>query len=769
MSKIKNLVIVESPAKAKTIEKYLGSDFSVLSSVGHIRSIAKKTKEGKDAIDIKAGFKTTYEIDPEKKKVVSELKKATSSAETIWLATDEDREGEAIAWHLCEVLKLDPKKTNRIVFHEITKPAIEEAIKNPRTVDMKLVEAQQARQILDRIVGYELSPVVWQKVPGGKSAGRVQSPALRLIVEREREIEAFEKSFSFKINASFSHDKDEFEAELDSKFETEEEAAKFLSSLVGASFSLASVSKSPGKRNPSAPFTTSTLQQEASSRLGYSAKSTMAAAQRLYQEGKITYMRTDSTTLSAQALASAAAYIEKTYGKDYLQVKNFKTKVASAQEAHEAIRPTDMALTRASSDGPTQKIYELIRNRTLASQMAPAQVEKTTAIVDISSSRRLFEAKGEIVLFDGFLAVYGKGKEDKILPAMISGDSVDLKSAVAKQVFSRPPARYTEGTLVKKLEELGIGRPSTYATIISTIQIRGYVEKGQSEGSEREIITLSLKKDQVNRELITEKSGSDKGRLIPTPAGEVLSSFLVNHFDKVVDYGFTAHIEKEFDQVARGEIKRNDMLSEFYDPFHELIEKSASVDRKAVSQAREVGVDPKSGKVILARFGRYGPMLQLGLGEGDDKPEFAPMPKGAKIETVTLSDAIEAFKLPRIVGQTSDGQEIMANIGRFGPYVKVANMFVSIKNEDPHTISENKAREFIDEKIAAEKAKNIKEFPGGLKILNGRFGPYVTDGKTNAKIDKTLDPATVTEADAQKLIKEALSKPKRSFRRAKKK
>lgn len=767
MKNIKNLVIVESPAKAKTIEKYLGGDFVVMSSVGHIRSIPKKVKGG-ESIEINNGFKTHYEIDPEKKKVVSELKKATNKANDVWLATDEDREGEAIAWHLCEVLKLNPKTTKRIVFHEITKNAIEEAIQNPRTVDMKLVEAQQARQILDRIVGYELSPVVWQKVPGGKSAGRVQSPAVRLIVEREREIEAFEGSTSFKTTVSLTHDKDQFEAELPNKFNSEEEAKSFLESLKEASFTVSSVSKNPGTRNPSAPFTTSTLQQEANSRLGFSARSTMSAAQKLYQEGKITYMRTDSTTLSSQAIASAASYVEKTFGKQYILVRNFKTKVSSAQEAHEAIRPTDMSLEKASGDASVQKLYTLIRNRTLASQMAPAKLEKTTILITISNRHEILEASGEIVVFDGFLKVYGKSKEDKILPSLTSGDSVTLNTALAKQVFARPPARYTEGTLVKKLEDLGIGRPSTYATIISTVQARGYVERGESEGTEREVITLTLSEDQINRQLIGEKTGSNRGKLLPTPSGEVLTDFLTGHFNRVVDYGFTAHVEKEFDQIAGGEIKRNEMLDEFYEPFHKLIEASGSIERKAVAQSREIGKHPKSGLIILARYGRFGPMLQLGSGEGDNKPEFAPMPKGAKIDTVTLDQAIEAFKLPRIVGKTLEGQEIKANIGRFGPYVQVDKRFVSIKNLDPHTITEEQARELIVEKVAAEKANNIKEFDSGIKVLNGRFGPYVTDGKKNAKIDKSIDPASLTEDKAKELLATAPAKARRPRRTTKK-
>ena len=507
----KNLVIVESPAKAKTIEKYLGSEFTVLSSIGHIRSIVKKTKDGTPPIDVNNGFKTIYEVDPEKKKVITELKKAVKASETVWLATDEDREGEAIAWHLCEVLGLDPKTTKRIVFHEITKDAITAAIKNPRTVDMNLVQAQQARQILDRIVGFELSPVVWQKVPGGKSAGRVQSPAVRLLVEREREIRAFEGSSTFKVTALFMHGSDEVKAELPQRFDTEEEARTFLESLNGSTFTVSDVTTSPSTRNPAAPFTTSTLQQDANAKLGFGSKATMSSAQKLYQDGKITYMRTDSVNLSDQAVASAASYIKEAFGPEYVQVRKFKTKNASAQEAHEAIRPTNMALEKGSSNEYDQKLYDLIRRRTLASQMAPAKLEKTTVTITISSRSEKFEVKGEVVIFDGFLRVYGGSKKEaELLPAMNSGDVLGLENASARQVFARPPARYTEGSLVKKLEELGIGRPSTYATIIDTVQSRGYVEKGEGEGKEREVIVLSyVPSNSVEREIVTEKRSEE--------------------------------------------------------------------------------------------------------------------------------------------------------------------------------------------------------------------------------------------------------------------
>ena len=774
---MKNLVIVESPAKAKTIEKYLGNDFHVLSSVGHIRAIAKKTKDGTPPIDIQHGFKTTYEIDPEKKKVIAELKKAVKSvgAANVWLATDEDREGEAIAWHLCEVLKLDPKTTKRITFHEITKSAIEEAIKHPRTVDMKLVEAQQARQILDRIVGFELSPVVWQKVPGGKSAGRVQSPAVRLLVEREHEIDAFAGSSQFKVTAVFAAGGQELKAELKQRFDSEEEARAFLESLASATFTVTDISTSPSSRNPAAPFTTSTLQQEANSKLGMGSRATMASAQKLYQEGRITYMRTDSVNLSSQAIAASADYIKRLYGIEYSHVRKFKTKSAGAQEAHEAIRPTDITRESVSGSDYDQRLYDLIRRRTLASQMAPAKLENTTITISIndrekqnSSSKTndklVFEAKGQVVLFDGFLRVYGGGKDDTILPTVKSGDQLQRHSVEARQVFARPPARYTEGTLVKKLEELGIGRPSTYATIMNTIQTRGYAEKGDSEGVPRDVILLQLIDNKVEREIVQEKTGSNKGKLVPTPAGELISGFLTDHFDRVVDYGFTADVEKDFDDIAGDRLARNTMLEKFYAPFHALIEQSGNIDRRTVGANREVGIDPKSGKPIIARFGRFGPMLQLGSSDDKaDKPQFAPLPKGAKIETVTLEQALRAFELPRLVGQTEDGQDIKANVGRFGPYIQIGKLYVSLKDIDPREVTQEQARELYAAKLKAEAEKNIADFGDGIKVLNGRFGPYVTDGSKNAKIPKDTDPKDITRDQAVELL--ANAPQKRSARR----
>lgn len=848
---MKNLVIVESPAKAKTIEKYLGKDFHVLSSVGHIRSIVKKTKDGTPPIDVANDFFAVYEVDPEKKKVITELKKNVKAVgkDNVWLATDEDREGEAIAWHLCKVLDLPIETTRRIVFHEITKDAITTAIQNPRTVDMNLVQAQQARQILDRLVGFELSPVVWQKVPGGKSAGRVQSPAVRLLVEREREIMKFEGSSQFKVTAIFIHDNQEFKAELNQKFDSEAAAHEFLNSLKPATFTVSDISKTPGTRNPAAPFTTSTLQQEANAKLGFSSKATMASAQRLYQDGKITYMRTDSVNLSGQAIASATDFIKRLYGPDYSTVRKFKTKSASAQEAHEAIRPTDITREIVTSNEYDQKLYDLIRRRTLASQMSAAKLEKTTVVIaiggarashktirdphkpaqifsetplapdapapatppaleavkrsrgaDVSAERSRsissgdasekstpekergagdadfaddvrdatatdlhFEAKGEVITFDGFLRVYGGGK-DEILPKLHSGDTLETHDITARQTFARPPARYTEGSLVKKLEDLGIGRPSTYATIIDTVQTRGYVEKGDSEGQPRDVIVLSYNGEEVSRDVVQEKTGSTRGKLIPTPSGELIADFLTDHFTQIVDYDFTANVETEFDKIAAADLAKSAMLHGFYMPFHKLIEQSGGIDRSKVGANREVGIDPKSGKPILARFGRFGPMLQLGATDDEDKPRFAPLPKGAKIETVTLEQALEMFKLPRVVGQTEDGQDIKANIGRFGPYIQVGKLFVSIKPEDPHTITLEKARELYAAKLQAEAEKNIADFGDGVRVLNGRFGPYITDGTKNAKIPKDTDPKTITHEQALELLKAAPAKPARRGR-----
>lgn len=760
---MKNLVIVESPAKAKTIEKYLGKDFTVLSSVGHIRSIPVKSKT--PPIDIKNDFKTIYEIDPDKKKVITELKKSVKQAETVWLATDEDREGEAIAWHLTEVLKLDPKTTKRIVFHEITKSALESAIANPRIIDMQLVKAQQARQILDRLVGFELSPVVWRKVPGGKSAGRVQSPAVRLVVEREQQIRDFSAQADFKITGQFQTSGADFKAEVKTRATDQAEAQQILENLINNQFIVSEVKASDAERNPRAPFTTSTLQQEANSKLGFSSKQTMSAAQKLYQAGKITYMRTDSTVLSKQIIASARDYITATYGENYHKARNFATKSASAQEAHEAIRPTNLAVESAGSSAQEKKLYDLIRKRTLASQMAPAQLKKTTVTIAAQPAGTAFIAQGEVVAFPGFLALYENLSTDQPLPDLQVNDQVELITAEARQTFKKPPARYTEGSLVKKLEELGIGRPSTYATILDTIVTRGYVSKGQTDGKSREVILLTLIDNRITTSTATEKTGSDKGKLVPQPIGELLNTFLTGHFDQVVDYDFTAKVETEFDQIAHGQLDKVKMLRDFYEPFHQLIEQSGGIKRSEVSMERELGVDPKTKLPVFAKLGRFGPMIQLGKGDDDTKPRFAPMPFNTSLNTVTLEQALEMFNLPRTVGKTADGQEIIANVGRFGPYIKVGSTFVSIKHHDPLMIDLETARQFYQEKIDQEAKKHIADF-GQIKVLNGRFGPYVTDGNKNVKIPKDTDPATITQRQAEELLASAKSSAKKASKTA---
>jgi DNA topoisomerase-1 len=606
----KNLVIVESPAKAKTIEKFLGKDYAVKSSFGHIRDLPKKGLN----IDIEQDFAPHYEISADKKKVVAELKKAAAGHE-VWLASDEDREGEAIAWHLTHALKLDPKKTKRIVFHEITKPAIEEAIKNPRTVNLQLVDAQQARRVLDRLVGYELSPVLWKKVRTGLSAGRVQSVAVRLIVEREREIKAFEAESSFKVTGLFAADGQEIPAELEVKLSDAKTATAWLEKANGATFTVKGIEQKPGSRNPGAPFTTSTLQQEASRRLGYSVRQTMTLAQRLYEAGHITYMRTDSTVLSGQAIAAAGNYIEKEFGAKYHKVRQYKTKNASAQEAHEAIRPTSFAVTEAGDDSQQRKLYQLIWQRALASQMAPAELERTEVAIEVSTQPERFIAKGEILRFDGFMKVYGGGKDDVLLPPLKEGQMLENRSISATETFSRPPARYSEAALVKKLEELGIGRPSTYAPTIHTIQVRGYVEKQDLEGAEREITEIRLEQGKVTTETTSVITGADRGKLVPTGIADVVTDFLTKYFPSIVDYDFTAKVEEDFDNIADGKQAWQAMIQDFYKDFHPLVEQSEDVPRSDVSQARELGADPASGEPIYARYGRYGPMLLKGRTE----------------------------------------------------------------------------------------------------------------------------------------------------------
>ncbi len=759
----KNLVIVESPAKAKTIEKFLGKDYSVKSSFGHIRDLPKKGLN----IDIENGFKPTYAIPSEKSKVIKELKAAAKGA-TVWLASDEDREGEAIAWHLCEALGLDPKQTKRIVFHEITKTAIDHAVANPRTVDMQLVDAQQARRILDRLVGYELSPVLWKKVRTGLSAGRVQSVAVRLIVEREREIKKFNAESTYKVIGSFLSGKDPFDAELAVRQSTVETVQKFLEDARSSTYKIASIEQKPGSRSPSAPFTTSTLQQEAARRLGFGVRQTMTLAQRLYESGHITYMRTDSTTLSGLAIKAAEDYITKEFGQKYHQVRQYKTKSSGAQEAHEAIRPTSFNHTTAGDDDQQTKLYELIWRRALASQMAAAEVDRTDVSIAVSNRPELFVAKGEILRFDGFFKVYGGGKEDTILPPLKEGQALDVASMLAVETFSRPPARYSEASLVRKLEELGIGRPSTYAPTISTIQTRGYVEKADVEGTEREITTLMLKDQKIETKKDAVITGADKNKLLPTSVADVTTDFLVRHFGSVLDYDFTARVEQDFDTVAEGKESWTKMLGNFYKDFHPLIEQSASVSREETSQARQLGLDPKTKQPIIARYGRYGPMLQRGETESETKPDFAPMPEGVALEDVTFEQAMEMFKLPRSVGTTPDDQEIKANIGRFGPYIVVGKLFISIKPLDPMKITQAEARELYAEKLEKEANKYIAQFKSGISVVNGQYGPYITDGKKNARIPKTTDATKITEAEAKELLAKAPAKKKRFVRRAKK-
>jgi DNA topoisomerase I len=758
----KHLVIVESPAKAKTIEKYLGSDYTVKSSIGHIRGLPSKN----GSVDVANNFAPKYEVDPDKKKVISELKTAAKSADTVLLASDEDREGEAIAWHVAEVLKLDPNTTQRIVFHEITKNALDEAVKNPRTIDMHLVEAQQARQSLDYLVGFELSPVLWRKVRAGLSAGRVQSVAVRLIVEREGEIDAHVPESTYKLTAEFTlEDGTVLPAASTTKFTSTEDVRAVLEAFKGSTFKVADISQKPGSRNPGAPFTTSTLQQEASNKLGYSPRSTMQLAQRLYEAGLITYMRTDSVNLSTQALSAMTGYITEKYGGNYHQYRTFKSKSANAQEAHEAIRPTDVRKEFAGADEQQKKLYNLIWRRTLASQMAPAELENTTVSIAASNSKETLEAKGQVVLFDGFLKVYGRSGDDTLLPALNTGDPLTLQAAEALESLSRGPARYTEASLVKKLEEMGIGRPSTYASTINTIQTRGYVERGDLEGVEKDIKKLRLEAGTIQETTEKLMYGRDSNKLFPTDTGKVVTDFLVKHFAEVMDYDFTKEIEEELDQIALSRKNRVEVLNEFYGPFHKLVEGSADISRAEATQARHLGNDPKTNQPIYARFGRFGPMLQRGEQSDDPKPDFAPLPTGRKIETVTLEEALEMFKLPRLVGQTADGQDIKANIGRFGPYIQVGKLFVSIKPHDPHTITLEEALELYAAKLKAEAEKNIADFGDGVKVLNGRYGPYITDGTKNAKIPKDTDPKAVTHEQAKALLEAAPAAKKRAFRR----
>ena len=741
----KNLVIVESPAKAQTIEKYLGGDFTVLASVGHIR---KDTKVDKNTFDV------TYEVDPGHKSIIADLKKAAKEADKVWLATDEDREGEAISWHLCEVLGL-PKDTARITFHEITKPALEAAIKSPRTVDMDMVSSQQARQTLDMLVGFDLSGVVRKKVPGAISAGRVQSPALRLIVEREQAIEKFASKYTYKVSGDFG-----FAATLNHDFEDEDQTKAFLNQLIDADYTVDAVETAPSERKPQPPFTTASMQIEANSKLGYSAKTTMQAAQALYQAGHITYHRTDSLNLSKQAIAAISSYVESNFGKNYVKTRNFKTKDASAQEAHEAIRPTHIEVEVAGKNDYEKRLYALIRARALATQMADAKLEKTTIKV-ATPTEYFFEGKGEVVTFDGFLKVYGRIKDNE-LPKLAVGDKLTAASIIAKQNYAKPPARYTEGSLVKKLEELGIGRPSTYATIMTAIQTRGYVEKGTSEGEERQVTQFKLENNQISEEKVTEKYGANKDKLMPTPIGELIAGFLVDHFKNIVDYKFTANIEKDLDLIAEAKLDRVKMLQDFYGPFNSDVLASEGIER--YNNARVLGHDPETGKTIYAKVGKNGGFIQLGENEKEtgEKPRFAPLPKRKSVKTVTLEQALKQLALPvlpRTLGKAADGAEIIAASGPFGPYLKAGKYNIPLKDFDPYTITLEEAEPLYE----AKRDSYIADW-GEIQIINGAYGPYVKGpGRRNfARIPKDVDPKTVTKEQAEEYL---ANKPKKTTRR----
>lgn len=770
----KNLVIVESPAKAKTIEGYLGKDYKVTSSYGHVRDLPK----GDKAIDKGNGFKPTYEVTADKKAVIKELKKLVKESEMVYLASDDDREGEAISWHLKEALSLNDTNTRRIVFREITKNAIQNAILTPRGIDIDLVNAQQARRVLDRLVGFELSPILWKKIKTGLSAGRVQSVAVRLVVEREREVEKFKAKSFYKISAIFDlGNKKQLQSELSKRFDTEEEAMGFLKACVDADFSIKDLQKKPSKKTPAPPFTTSTLQQEASRKLGFSVSQTMSVAQKLYEAGIISYMRTDSVNLSEEAINGAVAEIKKEYGDNFVNVRHFKTKSNSAQEAHEAIRPTNFANTQPSTDRNGLRLYDLIWKRAIASQMADAQIEKTTATIAISTLPDTLTASGEVVKFEGFLSVYlestdeeDEGEEQKgMLPPLTIGQELKLDFMNAKQGFTRPPARYTEASLVKKLEEMGIGRPSTYAPTISTIQKRNYVEKELREGKEREYKVITLSEKNISEKIQTEITGAEKNKMFPTNIAMVVTDFLVDNFPNVTNYSFTAEVEQKFDEIAQGLKEWDKMIGEFYTDFHARVETTENIERTDVPSSRELGVDPKSGKKVIARLGRFGPLVQIGDdSEEGVKPQFASLRQGQFIESITLEDALELFKLPREIGD-HDGKPMQVGLGRFGPYVKYDGKYVSIpKTDDPYTIDSARAIELIKAKEEADKNKFIKVFDENpdIQVLNGRFGPYIKAGKKNVKIPKDKDPASLTLEECLELAEKA---PEKKGRYAKKK
>jgi len=778
----KNLLIVESPAKAKTIEKILGTDFEVKSCYGHIRDLEKSEM----GIDIKKGFKPRYIVPEDKEKVVKELKQLAKKSDEVWLATDEDREGEAISWHLCEVLGLDPITTKRIVFHEITKPAIKSAVEKPRTVNMNLVNAQQARRILDRIVGFEISPILWRKMSmkNNLSAGRVQSVAVRIIVERERAINGFTSTSSFKIEGFFKA-KDingkqvTFKAE-GSKKGNQQDAEQFLTGCVGAQYTVKDVQKKPGRKSPAAPFTTSTLQQEASRKLGYGVSKTMLIAQKLYEAGHITYMRTDSVNLSETAIQDISKQITDSYGKPYLQIRKYKNKNESAQEAHEAIRPTYMDKTKVDN-ADAQKLYDLIWKRTMASQMSDAELEKTIAEISISTQQELLKAEGEVLKFDGFLKVYNEGKDEDeeneeestegILPPLEINQSVELTELVAVERFTRPQSRYTEASLVKKLEELGIGRPSTYAPTISTIIKRGYVEKRDKEGIKRDYRIIKLNKDKISKSIESENTGAEKSKLFPTDLGTVVTDFLIQHFNQVLDYGFTAKIESEFDHIADGQENWSEMLKEFYAPFKKDVDQTMETAER-ISGERELGFDPISGKRIIARMGRYGPMVQIGETSEDEKAKFAKLKVDQSIETIQLEEALELFKLPRILGDF-EKEQIQVNIGRFGPYLAHDKKFYSLPKEfDPYEIKLEDAIPLIEEKRKAKDERTIKVFEKEkIQLLKGPYGPYIKKGLRNFPIpkEKQDDVQSLTIEEVQALIEHAIANPSRGKRKSAKK
>lgn len=761
----KNLVIVESPAKAKTIEGYLGKDFVVKSSFGHVRDLAKKGL----SIDVENNFEPKYEVSADKKQVVSELKKLAKEAETVWLATDEDREGEAISWHLYETLGLDKKDTKRITFNEITKPAILKAIESPRTINRELVDAQQARRVLDRLVGFELSPVLWRKVRPSLSAGRVQSVAVRLIVEREREIEKFNSSSFYKVSGEFKVANGKFKAEVSKQLESETEVTKLLDQCNGADFSIADVTKKPATKKPAAPFTTSTLQQEASLKLGFSVSRTMSVAQRLYESGRITYMRTDSVNLSDTAINGAKNEIVSAYGAEFSNPKKYSTKSTGAQEAHEAIRPTDFSVHSIDAERDEERLYDLIWKRAISSQMSDAQLERTTIQITSPSVDEDFRAKGEVITFEGFLKVYLESNVDDededqemegLLPAVTVGENATAEEITAVQRFTRPPSRFVEASLVKELEKLGIGRPSTYAPTISTIQKRGYVEKTNKEGEERKYSKWTLAGGSIDRVTLTETTGKEKGKLAPTDIGIVVTDFLIDHFGRIMDYNFTAKVEQEFDEIAKGVVQWTDMLESFYGPFHTNVEDTLEHSERATGE-RELGVHPTNGRKVIARIGRFGPMIQIGDEREDgEKPEFASLHANQSINSITLEEALELFKLPRVLGEFK-GQPVKANIGRFGPYVQLGKLFVSLpKEDDPMTVNLDRAIELIKVKQEEEKNKVIKLFPENedVQLLNGRYGAYLKIGRDNFRLPKDKDPKELT---LEECLEIAESQPKK--------